>query len=83
MMTTWLVLIILAIGIIWLINKKSRKKVAQQSEHFSTRHIVRQQPAVNAHDDDRRTNELIAVIVTTVAEFTGLHEDEFNVLRIR
>lgn len=68
-MTTWLVLIILVIGIVWLLNKKGRSSV--------------QQPEVDFHEEDQSPDELVAVIVTAVTEFIELRPDEFRVLSIR
>lgn len=80
-MTTWLILIIFAIGIVWLIKKKPREEVTQQHEALSTEPPRVTQQAVSFNDNEEE--ELIAVITAAIAEFTGSSTDAFKVLRIR
>ena len=77
-MTMWVVLIILAIGVIWLVNKKPLEEVQQQQE---TAPLAQHSPTISSPDED--ADELIAVITAAIAEFTNVSADEFKVLTIR
>lgn len=74
-MTALVMIIILAIGAIWLVHKKPREEAQPQIEKMATPKVMAQPK----QDDE----ELIAVITAAIAEFTGSSSDDFKVLSIR
>ena len=82
-MTTLLVLVILAIGVVWLVRKKPREEVVHEQENLLSQDQPGAQQAMNSSSENvENEGEFIAVITAAIAEFTKLSSSEFTVLRI-